>query len=80
MEQPSINTEVLAAEAEEYKVKLQELQKEKADLERQLIILEEQLNPYKTQIETAFGTTDQSKLMEIAAGYLKDIKELETKL
>ena len=68
------------AKAEEYKIKLEELTKEKADIEKQLIILEEQLNPYKKQIESAFGTLDKDKLLEIAADYRKSIEELESKV
>lgn len=80
MEQQHIDANIITSEAEVYKIKLQDLLKEKADLERQLIILEEQLNPYKAQIETAFGTTDHKKLLEIANDYLLAIKELEEKL
>lgn len=80
MESQPINGEEILAEAEVYKSKLAELQNEKTQLERQLIILEEQLNPYKTQIESAFGTTDHQELLKIAAEYLKNIKELEDRI
>ncbi len=68
------------AKAEEYKLKLEGLTKEKADIEKQLIILEEQLNPYKKQIETAFGTLDKNELLKIAQEYQKSIEELEPKV
>ncbi len=70
----------LKAKAEEYKQKLSELQTKKSEVERQLIILEEQYNQYKDKIEQAFNTSDPEELQKIAAQYLVDIQTLEGQL
>jgi hypothetical protein len=70
----------LSQKANEYKTKLHSLQEQKQEVERQLIILEEQYNQYKETIEQSFQTTDLNKLKEIADGYLKNIEELEKQL
>jgi len=63
-----------------YKTKLEHLQTKKQEIERQLIILEEQYNQYKEKIEQAFGTTDLDKLQEIANSYLQEIESIEGQL
>ncbi len=75
-----MTNENLTQKAEEYKSKLQGLQNQKQDLEKQVIILEEQFKQYKDTIEKAFNTTDPEKLKEIAGGYLRDIEVLEEQL
>jgi uncharacterized coiled-coil DUF342 family protein len=70
----------LSQKANEYKAKVQQLQTQKQELEKQIIILEEQYNQYRETIEKAFQTTDPEKLKEIAEGYLKDIETLEEQL
>jgi len=70
----------LTQKAEEYKHKLQQLQTQKEEITRQIIILEEQYNQYKEKIEQAFGTSDPQKLEEIAEGYLGEIQQLEEQL
>jgi len=62
---------------EEYKGKLSKLQMEKTELERKLIILEEQYNQYKEKVEQSFHTTDPDELRKIADAYLMDIQQLE---
>ena len=70
-------TEELKNKAQEYKTKLDQLTIKKQEIERQLIIMEEQYNQYKEKIEQAFGTADPQKLQEIADGYLAEIETLE---
>jgi len=67
----------LKIKAEEYKKKLEDLNVKKQEIERQLIILEEQYGQYKEKIEQAFGTSDPKKLQEISENYLNEIKILE---
>jgi len=70
----------LKAKAEEYKGRVQNLETQKQEVERQLIILEEQYKQYKEKIEQAFGTSDPKQLQEIAEGYLQEIETLEAQL
>jgi uncharacterized protein Smg (DUF494 family) len=70
----------LKIKAEEYKAKLDQLNIQKQDIERQLIILEEQYNQYKEKIEQAFQTSDPEKLKEIASSYVQDIEKLEEEI
>ena len=70
----------LSIKAQEYKQKLSELQNQKQEIERQMIILEEQYKQYQEKIEQAFGTSDPEQLKNIAEGYLKEIEELEKTL
>jgi predicted nucleic acid-binding Zn-ribbon protein len=70
----------LSQKAQEYKSRVEQLQSQKQDLEKQLIILEEQYKQYQETIEKAFQTTDPEKLREIASSYLKDIEVLESQL
>jgi len=70
----------LKLKAEEYKTRVQSLETQKQEVERQLIILEEQYKQYRDKIEQAFGTSDYTKLQEIAGGYLKEIETLEAQL
>ncbi len=70
----------LSTKAQEYKQKLQGLQNQKQDLEKQVIILEEQYKQYQDTIQKAFNTTDPEELKKIADGYLQDIKVLEEQL
>ena len=70
----------LKLKAEEYKTRVQSLETQKQEVERQLIILEEQYKQYRDKIEQAFGTSDYTKLQEIAGGYLKEIETLEVQL
>ncbi len=72
--------ENLSTKAQEYKHKLTSLQAQKQDLEKQVIILEEQHNQYQDTIEKAFNTTDPEELRKIAESYLSDIKVLEEQL
>jgi len=72
--------ENLSQKAQEYKSKLEQLQLQKQEIEKQLIIAEEQYNQYQKTIEEAFQTSDPEKLKEIAVQYLKDIEELERTL
>jgi flagellar biosynthesis chaperone FliJ len=72
--------EELKNKAEEYKIKLERLTTERQNVERQLIILEEQYKQYKEKINLAFGTTEPEKLHDIAVQYLNDIEQLEAQL
>ena len=72
--------EELKNKAQEYKSKLEQLTVQKQEIERRLIIMEEQYNQYKEKIEQAFGTADQTKLQTIAEGYLQEITTLEGQL
>ncbi len=72
--------ENMTQKAQEYKSKLSGLQSQKQDLEKQVIILEEQYKQYQDTIEKAFNTTDIEELKRIADGYLKDIEVLEEQL
>jgi len=72
--------ENLSTKAQEYKVKLSTLQAQKQDLERQVIILEEQHKSYQETIGKAFNTTVPEELRKIADSYLDDIKVLEEQL
>ncbi len=72
--------ENMTQKAQEYKNKLSGLQNQKQDLEKQVIILEEQYKQYQDTIEKAFNTTDIEELKRIADGYLKDIEVLEEQL
>jgi phage shock protein A len=70
----------LKNKAQEYKAKLEQLTTKKQEIERQLIITEEQYNQYKEKIEQAFGTSDPEKLQDIAKDYLEAITVLEGQL
>jgi phage shock protein A len=70
----------LTQKAEEYKKKLESLLTQKQEIERQIIILEEQFNQYKDKISQAFGTDNPQELKKIAEGYLEDIETLESQL
>ena len=72
--------ENLNQKAQEYKIKLDQLQAKKQDLEKQLIIAEEQYTQYKKTVEEAFQTTDIDQLKKIADNYLNDIQKLEDQL
>ncbi len=72
--------ENMTQKAQEYKNKLSGLQNQKQDLEKQVIILEEQYKQYQDTIEKAFNTTDVEELKRIADGYLQDIEVLEEQL
>jgi uncharacterized coiled-coil DUF342 family protein len=72
--------EELKNKAQEYKAKLEQLISQKQEVERQLIITEEQYNQYKDKIEQAFGTSDPEQLSTIAEGYLQEIISLEEQL
>ncbi len=74
------NTIDLTKKAQEYKTRVQQLQEQKQEIEKQMIILDEQFKQYQETIEKAFQTTDPDKLREIATGYLKDIEVLEEQL
>lgn len=65
---------------DEYKNRLGTLQKEKQEIDRQLIILEEQYNQYKEKVEQVFKTSDIEELQKIADSYLQDIGLLEGQL
>ena len=69
--------ETLKAKTEQYKAKLAQLEQNKEEISRQLIIADEQYKQYKEKIEQAFGTSDTQKLQEIAEEYLKEIEILE---
>jgi len=69
--------EELKLKANEYKTKLDKLTTDRQEIDRQLIILDEQHKQYKEKIEQAFGTSDPKKLQEIAEQYLEDIQKLE---
>ena len=70
----------LSQKAQEYKQKLESLQTQKAEIERQMIIIEEQYKQYKDKIEQSFGTSDPQELQKIAEKYLSEIYELEGNL
>ncbi len=72
--------EDLTSKAQEYKSKLGALETQKNDLEKQVIILDEQYKQYKDTIEKAFKTTDPEELRKIAESYLSDIQILEEQL
>ncbi len=72
--------EILSQKAQEYKHKLGALETQKQDLEKQVIILNEQYKQYQETIEKAFNTTDPEELRGIANNYLKDIQVLEEQL
>jgi len=76
------NTEMtdLKLKATHYKAKLDELSAQKQEVDRQLILMEEQYNQYKEKIEQAFSTSDPEELSKIAQQYLKDIEALEKDL
>ncbi len=70
----------LKQKAEQYRIRLEQLQTQRQDIDRQLIILEEQHKQYLEKIENSFGTTDPEELHKIASGYLIDIDKLEAQL
>jgi hypothetical protein len=70
----------LKSRADQYKIKLESLNNQKQDIDRQLIILEEQYKQYTEKIEQSFQTSDPEKLKEIASGYIADIEKLEEEL
>jgi uncharacterized coiled-coil DUF342 family protein len=70
----------LHLKAQEYKQKLDVLVGERQEVERQLIILDEQYKQYKRQIEEAFNTSDPDELLKIAEGYIQNITNLEKQL
>ncbi len=72
--------EVLSQKAQEYKQKLGALETQKQDLEKQVIILNEQYKQYQETIKKAFNTTVPEELRDIANSYLKDIQVLEEQL
>jgi uncharacterized coiled-coil DUF342 family protein len=72
--------EDLQQKAEQYKAELQKLNNQKQEIERQLIILEEQYSQYKEKIEQAFQTSDINELKKISEGYISDIEKLEEEL
>jgi uncharacterized coiled-coil DUF342 family protein len=75
-----MDTQELTQKAQEYKAKAAELERQKQEINKQLIILEEQYKQYQDSIEKAFQTTDPEELKKIAEGYLTDIQDLEAKL
>lgn len=78
--QNNTNEHDLSQKAQEYKTKLEQLQAQKQEIERQIIILEEQYNSYREKIEQAFGTSNPEELKNIAAGFLEEIEVLEKQL
>ena len=70
----------LSEKAQEYKTKVEQLKQEKDELNRQLIIYEEQYKQYKEKIEQAFGTSDPDELQKIAEKFLEEIHVLEKEL
>ncbi len=74
------NIDNLSQKAQAYKSKAAALLVQKQDLEKQVIILEEQYKQYHDTIQKAFQTTNPEELKKIAAGYLEDIKVLEEQL
>ncbi len=80
MDNTNLDLNVLKAKADEYKNKLSILEKDKQDVDRQLIILEEQHKQYQEKIQQAFGTIEPQELQKIAAQYMQDIETLESQL
>jgi len=70
----------LSKKAQEYKLKIDELKREKEELTRQLIIYEEQYKQHKEKIIQAFGTSDPEELKKIASNFLEEINALEKDL
>jgi len=70
----------LHQKAQEYKMRLDVLTGERQEIERQLILMEEQYKQYKLKIEEAFNTSDPEELQKIAEGYIHNIEELEKQL
>lgn len=76
----AIDLEALKTKAEEYKTKLAALEADKQEVDKQLIILEEQHKQYQDKIQQAFGTVDSQELQKIATQYMQDIETLESQL
>lgn len=70
----------LKLKADQYKAKLESLVAQRQEVDRQLIILDEQYKQYKEKITQAFGTSEPSELEKIANQYLVDIENLESQL
>lgn len=75
-----MNSSDMKIKADEYKMRLDVLVGERQEVERQLIILEEQYKQYKNKIEESFQTSDLEELKKIASQYMQNIEELELKL
>jgi len=75
-----MTTEELQTKINEFQHKLDKLQQEKAEYEKQLIILEEQYKTYESNIQNTFNTTNPDELQKILEGYLQEIENLESKL
>jgi len=74
--QNTLDTE-LRQKAQYYKDELNKLLEEKKEIERQLIILEEQINPYRDQIQELFGTLDTNELNKILMDLESELKTLD---
>jgi len=77
MNQQSISDSELRQKAQHYKDELNKLLEEKKQIEKQLIILEEQINPYRDQIQELFGTLDVDELNKILIGLESELKTLD---
>ncbi len=64
----------------EYKRRLADLGTKNQELERKMILLEEQKKQYQEKIMQAFQTTEPDALQKIADKYIEDIKLLEEQL
>ena len=65
---------------QEYQEKLNKYQTEYQNIERQMIILEEQLKQQESKLQEAFQTTDPNELTKIMTAYDQEIKDLEVKI
>jgi len=65
---------------EEYKHKLELYTKEKTDIEKQLILIEDQYKQQQQKIKDAFGTIDPIKLQKISDECQIQITQLEKEL
>jgi len=75
-QQNTLDTE-LRQKAQYYKDELNKLLEEKKEIERQLIILEEQINPYRDQIQELFGTLDTNELNKVLTELESELKKID---
>jgi len=70
----------LDMEIEKYKNEVNNLEAQKLELEKQIIVQEERIRSLKEQLITEYKTDDESELLNIKAHLEKEIQELKEKI
>jgi len=67
-------------ELQKYKNEVQQLNNQKAEIEKQIIIQDERIRSLKEQLLVEYGTDDESELLKIKEKLEKEIQELKEQI